>query len=60
MAKFSVECMECGKKFKISGSADTSCPNCGGVDIDVAEPSSFFYKPAKPFAFAKSFAPEAA
>jgi len=56
MAKFSVECMECGKKFKTAGSADTCCPKCGSVDIDVAVEASYFYKPAKPF----SFAPEAA
>lgn len=31
----SVECLECGKKFKTRSSLP-SCPNCGGSDIDLA------------------------
>lgn len=34
------ECLECGKKLtptQASRAIDHGCPNCGGVDIDVAK-----------------------
>lgn len=34
--KINVECMECGKKFKLSN-PDSSCPKCGSVDLEVAD-----------------------
>ena len=31
-----LECMECGKKFKRSGTKlEYKCPGCGGYDIDL-------------------------
>jgi Zn finger protein HypA/HybF involved in hydrogenase expression len=42
-----LECMECGKKFK-SNNADTCCPKCGSVDLELA--AEFYYRPAKPMA----------
>lgn len=34
--RVALECLECGKKFKVSPNAsDPSCPKCGGVDWDV-------------------------
>jgi len=35
--KLSVQCQECGKKFKSSGSWNAKCPKCGSSDIDLAE-----------------------
>lgn len=36
MAKVSLKCNECGKRFKVSpNAADPSCPKCGGVDWEV-------------------------
>jgi Zn finger protein HypA/HybF involved in hydrogenase expression len=32
--KFSVVCLECGKKFKTTANLP-SCPNCKGSDIEV-------------------------
>ena len=32
--KISVECLECGKKFK-TASMFPNCPKCKGVDIDL-------------------------
>lgn len=37
--KMSVECMECGKKFKTS-SSEPKCPKCGSYDIDLAMDAS--------------------
>ena len=41
-------CLECGKKFKTSKSAERAvncgCPNCGGSDIDLAPGSGFDLK----------------
>lgn len=38
------ECMECGKKFRTVKAAERAasegCPNCGGVDIDLAVESN--------------------
>jgi Zn finger protein HypA/HybF involved in hydrogenase expression len=28
-------CLECGKKWKVSPTADPQCPKCNGVDYDV-------------------------
>jgi predicted Zn-ribbon and HTH transcriptional regulator len=36
-AKASMECMECGKKFKADPSGDPECPKCGSSDIELAE-----------------------
>lgn len=37
-------CQECGRKFRTVGAAETAasegCPKCGGVDVDLASPSS--------------------
>ena len=34
--KIKLECMECGKKFKRSGTRyEYKCPKCGGYDIDL-------------------------
>ena len=46
-AKINLVCLECGKRFKVSGAnPDPECPSCGGVDYEVEYMS--FYRPAKP------------
>lgn len=42
MAKMNLECLECGKKFKVSPlNLDPECPKCGGVDLEVAYVPTF-------------------
>jgi predicted nucleic acid-binding Zn-ribbon protein len=39
-----VKCNECGKVFKVSPkNADPECPQCGSVDLDVADISDVFF-----------------
>jgi len=30
-------CLECGKKWKVSPTADPQCPKCNGVDYEVLD-----------------------
>jgi predicted nucleic acid-binding Zn-ribbon protein len=38
--RFTWQCMECGRTFRTVAAAERAasdgCPNCGGVDVDIA------------------------
>jgi len=35
--RIKVECVECGKKYRVSPNASPECPTCGGTDYEVRD-----------------------